>query len=317
MIEIIPNWHPFFVHFTLGLLSTAVLFYWASAFLSNRYSWKQQWLTMANWCLWTGCLFAIATATAGWLAYNSVAHDAASHAAMTLHRNWALPTAGVFLLLGIWAIILANRGRRPGFLFLIFSLTAAGMLAFTGWLGAEAVYRYGLGVKSMPVVEEGADGHNHSHSHGSMHDESNGDKHDHNAEGSEGMISRGVVGKGADGHNHSHSTMHDENNEAGHNHNTVESEPVVPVEDHSLHNPESQKIPVKNEPVPGETAGHSHKMSAASKNNTDQHIHNSDDTHTIPVPVEQNTSTTEKNPIPSEHHHTHKHGEESPAHHHH
>ncbi len=31
MIEIIPNWHPLLVHFTLGLLSTSVLFYLASA----------------------------------------------------------------------------------------------------------------------------------------------------------------------------------------------------------------------------------------------------------------------------------------------
>ena len=93
MIEIIPNWHPLLVHFTVGQLTTLVLFYLASAILSHTNSWKQQWLNMANWSLWSGCLFAIATAIAGWLAYNSVAHDSASHAAMTLHRNWALPTA--------------------------------------------------------------------------------------------------------------------------------------------------------------------------------------------------------------------------------
>ncbi len=163
MIEIIPNWHPLLVHFTVGLLSTSVLFYLAGAFLSKKNSWKRQWLNMANWSLWSGCLFAIATAIAGWLAYNSVAHDTASHAAMTLHRNWALPTATTFLLLGIWAIILAKKNRQPGFMFLTFSTIAAGLLMVTGWLGGEAVYRYGLGVKSLPVVELGADGHNHSH----------------------------------------------------------------------------------------------------------------------------------------------------------
>jgi uncharacterized membrane protein len=46
MIEIIPNWHPLLVHFTVGLLSTSVLFYLASAVLSHTNSWKQQWL---NW----------------------------------------------------------------------------------------------------------------------------------------------------------------------------------------------------------------------------------------------------------------------------
>jgi uncharacterized membrane protein len=43
-IEIIPNWHPFFVHFTIGLFSIAVFFYFASALLPNNHQWKQQWL---------------------------------------------------------------------------------------------------------------------------------------------------------------------------------------------------------------------------------------------------------------------------------
>jgi len=163
VIDIIPNWHPLLVHFTFGLLVTAVLFFLIQIFLSEESALKKQWLNMANWSLWTGCLFAIATVIAGWFAYNSVAHDAMSHAAMTVHRNWALPTASVFLLLGLWAIVLSKRKAHPTVFFLLFSLVAAGMLMFTGWLGAEAVYRYGLGVKSLPVAEEGSDGHNHSH----------------------------------------------------------------------------------------------------------------------------------------------------------
>ena len=37
------------------------------------------------------------------------------------------------------------------------------MLIITGWLGSEAVYRYGLGVMSLPVVESNTDGHDHQH----------------------------------------------------------------------------------------------------------------------------------------------------------
>ncbi len=186
MIEIIPNWHPLFVHFTVGLLSVAVLFYFAATVLSKTHPWKLQWYAMANWSLWTGCVFVIATATAGWLAYNSVAHDSLSHAAMTLHRNWALPTASIFLLLGIWAVLLARTLRRPGFLFLTCALTAFSLLMITGWLGAEAVYRYGLGVRSLPVVEEGVDGHNHSHG-----------QHDHAAglESRQDALPEGTTGK--------------------------------------------------------------------------------------------------------------------------
>ena len=172
-IEIIPNWHPLFVHFTIGLFSIAVFFYFASALLPKNHRWKQQWLTMANWSLWSGCLITLGTLTAGWLAYNSVAHDSASHEAMTLHRNWAIPTAIAFLLAGLWSVLLAKKERQPGFLFLTYSGVAGLALMVTGWLGAEAVFRYGLRVKSLPKVEAGADGHNHSHGEGAA------DGHDH------------------------------------------------------------------------------------------------------------------------------------------
>ncbi len=163
MPEIIPNYHPILVHFTMALLSISVVFYVLRLLLPINHRWREQWLNMANWSLWTGCLFAIATVIAGWFAYNSVAHDTPSHAAMTLHRNWAIPTATLFLLLGFSSIRLATGNKLPGFKFLSVSIIAAILLMVTGWLGAEAVYRYGLGVMSLPKIEAGADGHNHSH----------------------------------------------------------------------------------------------------------------------------------------------------------
>ncbi|NQY26289.1 MAG: DUF2231 domain-containing protein [Piscirickettsiaceae bacterium] len=163
MPEIVPNFHPILVHFTIALLSISVVFYVARLLLSVNHNWREQWLNMANWSLWTGCLFAVVTVIAGWFAYNSVAHDMASHAAMTLHRNWAIPTAVLFLLIGFSSIRLAIVNKLPGFKFISVSIVAVIMLMVTGWLGAEAVYRYGLGVMSLPKVEAGADGHNHSH----------------------------------------------------------------------------------------------------------------------------------------------------------
>lgn len=163
MPEIIPNYHPILVHFTIALLSISVLFYLLRLILPVNHRWKEQWLNMASWSLWTGSLFAIATVIAGWFAYNTVVHDVPSHAAMTLHRNWALPTATLFLLLGLSSINLAREKIQPGFKFLSVSVIAVILLMITGWLGAEAVYRYGLGVMSLPQVEAGADGHNHSH----------------------------------------------------------------------------------------------------------------------------------------------------------
>ncbi|MDH5357312.1 MAG: DUF2231 domain-containing protein [Gammaproteobacteria bacterium] len=164
MITVIPNWHPILVHFTIGLLSISVVFYFAVKVLPNDHRWKEQWHHMANWSLWTGCLFTVATVIAGWYAYNTVEHDSASHAAMTLHRNWALPTAALFLLVGISVVVLNKTHKKPGLLFLSVSAVAGIMLMVTGWLGAEAVYRYGIGVMSLPTIETETDGHDHSRS---------------------------------------------------------------------------------------------------------------------------------------------------------
>tara|TARA_R110002050_G_scaffold57423_5_gene129359 strand:- start:281128 stop:281775 length:648 start_codon:yes stop_codon:yes gene_type:complete len=164
MITILPNWHPIFVHFSIGLLGTSVLFYFAAALLRNDHKWKQQWQHMANWSLWSGCLVTLFTISAGWYAYNTVAHDGASHAAMTLHRNWALVTASLFLILGLVAINIVKRNKAPRTLFLSFSAIALALLMITGFLGGEAVYRHGLGVLSLPSVEAG--GHHQDHNHG-------------------------------------------------------------------------------------------------------------------------------------------------------
>lgn len=164
MIEIIPNWHPLFVHFTLALLSLSVVLS-LLARLPLPAGLRAEWRVVARWTLWLGALFAIATAITGWLAYNSVDHDDVSHAVMTTHRNWALVTATFFVLLALWS--LWNRrwaGREPsegavGTVFLV-ALAAGGvLLATTAWYGAELVYRHGLGVMSMPNKSGGEAGH--------------------------------------------------------------------------------------------------------------------------------------------------------------
>src|SRR3989304_5394024 len=97
MIEIIPNWHPILVHFTVGLL-----------------------------------------AGPGWPAYNSFDHDDVSHAAMTTHRNWALPTVGLFVVLALWSVW--RHVARPGSLaplinaaFLATLVAGGVLLGSTAW----------------------------------------------------------------------------------------------------------------------------------------------------------------------------------------
>lgn len=162
MIDILPNWHPVFVHFTVALLTIAATIHLLSHFLPKG-KLANELTVVARWNLWIGMGFTLLTVAAGWYAYNTVAHDAPSHSAMTEHRNWAMATLALFLGIAGWEYYLSRRGKDKGWLFTGLLVIAAGLLLSTAWHGGELVYRYGLGVMSMPKPE------GHAHAHGEGH----------------------------------------------------------------------------------------------------------------------------------------------------
>lgn len=209
MFEIIPNWHPIFVHFTVALLSVAVGLVVVLPFIKSPL--KEQWQTVARWALWFGAGFTIVTGLTGLYAYNTVAHDTPSHAAMTDHRNWAIVTITLFLTLATWSIIRARKNKTLGMVFVVGMVVAGSVLASTAWHGGEVVYRYGLGVMSLPKAE--GDGHNHSHGGGHDHSDSAiqdmNDSHEDHAAGDHHddaeMDFSGMDGEmDDDGHDHEH-----------------------------------------------------------------------------------------------------------------
>ncbi len=209
MFEIIPNWHPIFVHFTVALLSLAVGLVVVTPFIKSPL--KEQWQIVARWTLWFGAGFAIITGLTGWYAFNTVAHDTPSHAAMTIHRNWAIATITLFLLLAAWSIWWARKSKKLGTLFVVCMVVGGAVLASTAWRGGEVVYRYGLGVMSLPKAE--GEGHDHAHSgdadHGSSSMEEMGSGHDGHAAGdNHDNMEMDFTGMDAtvneDGHDHQH-----------------------------------------------------------------------------------------------------------------
>ncbi|PKL33318.1 MAG: hypothetical protein CVV45_08255 [Spirochaetae bacterium HGW-Spirochaetae-10] len=170
-IEIIPNYHPIFVHFTIGLLSAAALLYLAGSIFK-----KENLLIAARWNLWIGTIATVGTIISGLDAYNTVSHDAASHAAMTDHRNWALSAAGAFSLLALLALWKQRGAKTISSLFVAAIILATGLLTVSGYKGGEVVYRHGTGVLRMPAIH-GEDGHdNHNHEEESSEPRT---KHDH------------------------------------------------------------------------------------------------------------------------------------------
>lgn len=155
-IEVIPNWHPVVVHFTIALLLTAAALFVVGATFARQPLGPVVTL-VARWNLALGVLTALVTLATGWQAYNTVTHDEPSHANMVVHLRWALGTAGLFAAVAIAAWFDRRRAAGAGVLLLALLAAGSGALVITGWLGGENVYRYGLGVLSLPKVE----GHEH------------------------------------------------------------------------------------------------------------------------------------------------------------
>ncbi|MDP0589050.1 MAG: DUF2231 domain-containing protein [Candidatus Endonucleobacter bathymodioli] len=160
-IEIIPNWHPILVHFTIALFTISSLLYLVGMRLKNP-----NLLIVARWNLWIGALVTIMTIFTGFNAYNSITHDGPLHAAMTNHQKWALVTASLFSMISIWAFIKHRGATKVSPIFVIIILSASVLLAITGYKGGEVVYLHGGGVMRMPIILGGGGHGSHAHPDG-------------------------------------------------------------------------------------------------------------------------------------------------------
>ena len=175
MIEIIPNWHPIFVHFTVALLSLATGLLIAARFVPEPLA--QQWSIAGRWCLWIGAGFAIITVAAGLYAESTVLHDEPAHEVMEEHETLALTTLGTFLILAIWSAWKVRKGASEALRNGLFLLLLAGgvvLLVSTAWHGGELVYRHGLGVQSLPQPDN-----DHDHAGSTAEGTGNGHQHSH------------------------------------------------------------------------------------------------------------------------------------------
>ena len=174
MIEIIPNWHPVFVHFTVALLSISLGLYVIAVVIGN-----DRLRLVAKWNLWIGSGITLLTVAAGWYAFNTVTHDTPSHEAMIEHRNLALITVAVLIPVLIWSVMAERKAKSVSWGFIGLFAVAGVLLVATAWHGGELVYRHGLGVMSLPKMDQ----HDHaSHPHGDEHEHSDAehdDGHDH------------------------------------------------------------------------------------------------------------------------------------------
>ena len=191
MFSILPNWHPIFVHFTVALFLTSIGLFAAARFAPTA-AWRNNALIVARWNLWLGCAISLFTIAAGWYAYNTVTHDEPSHRAMTEHRNWALVTVALILTAAVFTWWKHRDHSEVSIGLLATLVLAAGMVVATAWHGGELVYRFGLGVMSLPKAESSGHEHGQAHDHGGQAmpndamKQGAGDHHD--AEGDHGAM---------------------------------------------------------------------------------------------------------------------------------
>lgn len=249
MIEIVPNWHPLFVHFTVALFSLSVLFFIIQRPLAETEI-GDNFLLFARYTLGLGVLFTIGTVIAGIDAYNTVEHDTPSHEAMKDHRLWALITAGVFLVAWLWSLVSFRTEEKAGAVLLVLLLVGGGLLVTTGHKGSLLVYYYGLGVETLPATDE--------HDHGA-HDHGDSGGHDHGG------------GEGADHpHDESSTSMSDD----GHAHDHSDSAP----HDHADEQPAAKPMNDGHSHAPGEGHDDSHSHSPQTEMQ-DSHEHASEEAH--------------------------------------
>lgn len=160
---LIPNWHPLLVHFTVALITMSAIFFVVSRMVKDN---AATFVLVAKWMLWVGAGITVLTVVAGVDAYNSVVHDDVAHKVMKGHRTWALVTGAAIVLTAIWVW----RAQTISTVIVAMSVIVAGMVGATGYLGAELVYRHGLGVMRLPEVS----GEDHEHEDGGDHDDGEG-----------------------------------------------------------------------------------------------------------------------------------------------
>lgn len=193
--QILPNVHPAVVHFPIALTIIAFIFSLA-AYVRPSHPSAVQLAAAGHFTLWLAAIGAGVAVLFGWIAYNSVNHDDAGHAAMLLHRSWAVPTALGLILIASWDAWKnrVNELISVPMLFMLFLLSQS--IAVTAWLGGEVVYRHGIGVLSLPASE----GAGHSHHHGGT--KATGYSHAENAAKPE--AADGHHHDGEEGENHAH-----------------------------------------------------------------------------------------------------------------
>jgi uncharacterized membrane protein len=146
----LPGWHPFVVHFPLGLVLTSAPLFIAARLL-RREALAAAAATVGTWNLCLGATAALFAVASGLAALLDLQVGLAARQAIALHMKWAMLTTLLLVLLAVWRGAGGAPGSRPSWAFILFLLAASTSLLVTSFRGADNVYRYGVGLEKVAV----------------------------------------------------------------------------------------------------------------------------------------------------------------------
>lgn len=137
----LQNIHPLVIHFPIGLLVGAVLFYFAAWILK-----KDDLAKTGFWTLLLGALsLAVAVGTGLYAEQGVMVHLSVREKLLLPHKQWMIATSVLCFITTAWAIIARPFPKKGRIVFLIFLLIMAGVMTIGADYGGRLVYDYNAG----------------------------------------------------------------------------------------------------------------------------------------------------------------------------
>ncbi len=146
-----PNPHPFLVHFPIAVLVAAV----AADLLSLRRPAHRATRDTATWLFCAGALTAMAAYFSGLSAAAAIRVPPEAGLAVTTHFGWADRTTWFFVFFASLRLAMSYIWRTTARWVIavscLLSVIGLGLLTATALHGGRLVFRYGVGVESIPA----------------------------------------------------------------------------------------------------------------------------------------------------------------------
>lgn len=142
----LQNIHPLVIHFPIGLLMGAALFYFAAWILR-----KEEIAKTGFWVLLLGTLsLAVAVGTGLYAEQGVMVHLSVREKILSPHKNFMIATSILSFVVTVWAIIQRPFPRKGRVIFMILLLVIVGLMTLGADYGGRLVYDYNAGGNACP-----------------------------------------------------------------------------------------------------------------------------------------------------------------------